>query len=329
MRVLITGGAGFIGSHLADKLIQQGHDVSVVDDLSTGRIENLAWAREQGRLRFVEGSTNDRALVDDLMRDADACCHLASAVGVKLVLDQPHESLVRTVRGTDNVFSAATRHGARILYSSSSEVYGRSSSEAVRETDPRVLGPPQTTRWSYGVAKAFGEDLALGLQRELGLETIVVRLFNTSGPRQSGAYGMVLPRFVRQAVAGRDLTVFGHGTQSRCFTHVADTVDAIIRLLAHEGAVGSLFNVGSDHEVSILELARKVIERSGSSSGIAFVPFDRAYSEGFEELGKRKPDTTAVSALTGWRPQFTLDDVIDGVIGHERAMAEADAASAT
>jgi nucleoside-diphosphate-sugar epimerase len=320
MRFLVTGGAGFIGSHLVDKLVKQGHDLVVLDDLSTGRSENLKWADDHGHLAFVKGSTSDDALVDDLMRDVDVCCHLASAVGVQLILDRAVESLLGNVRGTDTVFSAAARHGTRILYTSTSEIYGKSSEDPLHEGADRLLGSPQKARWSYALSKGFGESLAFGLHRERGVEAIVARLFNTTGPRQTGAYGMVVPRFVRQALSGRDLTVFGKGMQSRCFAHVADTVEALNQLLNHDGASGGVFNVGSDQEAPIVEVARKVIERSGSTSGIAFVPFNEAYGDGFEELGRRKPDTTAIRELTGWEPRFTLDDVVDAVIEHERSL---------
>ena len=318
-RFLLTGGAGFIGSHIADALVARGDRVVVLDNLSTGRLGNIEHLMPTGSLEFVEGSTTDGDLVDSLVAGADVVLHLASAVGVQLIVSNPLDSLLSNVRGTDNVLSACSRHGKRVLYTSTSEVYGKNSTGALSEDSDRILGSPYMSRWSYAIAKGFGESLAHGLHRQEGAETITVRLFNTVGPRQTGMYGMVVPRFVRQAIEGDDLTVFGNGTQSRCFAHVHDSVAAILALVDTEGAIGKVFNIGTTDEIAIIELARRVIERAGSSSKIQLVPYEEAYDDGFEELGRRKPDTAAIQELIGWEPTRTVDDAIDDVILYERS----------
>ena len=314
MKVLITGGAGFIGSHLTDALIARGDEVLVLDDLSTGRRENLSRSLDSGRAELVEGSVLDEQLVLDCLTSVDVCCHLASAVGVKLIVDRPVDTLLRNIRGNDMVISTAAAVNRRLLFTSTSEVYGKNNGSALNEDSDRILGSPFKSRWSYSTAKAFGEALAHGYHEELGSENIVVRLFNTVGPRQTGRYGMVVPSFVRQALAGEDVTVYGDGQQSRCFAHVSDTVRALLLLLESDRAVGQVFNIGSGNEISILDLAKRVIERTESSSRIRLVPYDEAYEEGFEELGRRVPDTHALRDLTGWEPRLTIDDAIDGVI---------------
>jgi UDP-glucose 4-epimerase len=319
VRYLITGGAGFIGSHLTDALVARGDEVLVLDDLSTGRAENLAAALASGRAEFVEGSVCDEELVDECMEWADACYHLASAVGVKLIVDRSVDSLTTSVRGAQVVVEAAYRLGRRLLFASTSEIYGKNSIGGLTESSDRVLGPPSIARWSYSTAKAFGEAMALGYHREREADNVVSRLFNTVGPRQSGAYGMVLPRFVSQAVAGEDLTVYGDGSQSRCFAHVYDTTRALVMLMDEEGARGKAFNVGRSSEITILELAELVIERTGSTSGIQMVPYEDAYGDGFEELGRRRPDTTALEQMTGWRSTRGVEDAIDDVAAFERA----------
>jgi UDP-glucose 4-epimerase len=318
MRYLITGGAGFIGSHLVDLLTGRGDSVLVVDDLSTGSLDNLDGARRSNLVEFVEGSVLDQDLVDDCVRSVDACVHLASAVGVQLIVSRPLDTLLRNIRGNDVVISAAARHRRPLLFSSTSEIYGKRSDGALTEDADRIVGPPTKLRWSYATAKAFGEALAYSYAKEEQARMTVARLFNTVGPRQTGAYGMVLPRFVRQALGGTDLTVYGNGTQSRCFAHVRDVVQAIALLLDDERAAGRVFNIGASADVAIVELARRVIERTSSDSKIKLVPYEEAYDEGFEELGRRKPDTTAIRELTGWAPSRTVDDAIDDVIAHER-----------
>jgi len=323
MRFLITGGAGFIGSHLCDALVGRGDEVLILDDLSTGLRENVAPLLQTGRAELVEGSVLDENLVRQLLSESDVCVHLAAVVGVHLVVEQPVETLLRNVRGADTLLSVTATLGKRVLFASTSEVYGKTAGAAIAEDADRVVGPTSTARWNYATSKAFGEALALGYHRERGAENIVVRFFNTVGPRQTGKYGMVLPRFVRQAVSGTDVTVYGDGTQSRCFAHVFDSVEAMLRLLDTDAAVGRAVNIGRDSAISILDLARHVIARAGSDSVIRFVPYAEAYDEGFEELGRRKPDTALLQELTGWRPTRTIDEMIDDVIAHERSRVPA------
>jgi UDP-glucose 4-epimerase len=318
---LVTGGAGFIGSHLCDALSAQGAEVVILDDLSTGRLANIEHLIRSGRAEFVEGDICDEGLVTELLTEADTCLHLASTVGVSLVVSQPVSTLLRNTRGSDVVISAAAALHKPLLFSSTSEIYGKNDGAALCESSDRCLGATWKSRWNYANSKSFGEALALGYHRELGAENIVVRLFNTVGPRQVGTYGMVLPRFAQQALVGDDLTVYGDGSQTRCFAHVYDTVDAIVRLLASDAATGRVFNIGSDAEISILELAKRVVARAGSRSRIRLVPYEHAYDEGFEELGRRKPDTSALRELTGWAPSYTVDDAIDDAIAHAAASA--------
>lgn len=322
MRYLITGGAGFIGSHLADALVARGDEVLILDDLSTGSLENIVDAMASGRAEFVEGSVCDKELVDACMERVGACFHLASAVGVKLIVERSVDSLSRSVRGAQVVTEGAHRFGRRLLFASTSEIYGKNGDTPLAEDSDRLLGPPSIARWSYSTGKAFGEAIALGYHREREADTVVARLFNAVGPRQTGAYGMVLPRFVAQAIAGEDLTVYGDGSQSRCFSHVSDTTRALVMLMDEEGARGAAFNVGRSSEITILDLARMVIERTESASGIRMVPYDEAYGEGFEELGRRRPDTSALEQMTGWRSALGVEDAIDDVAAFERTRIE-------
>jgi UDP-glucose 4-epimerase len=321
MRYLITGGAGFVGSHITDALVARGDEVLILDNLSTGRVANLEHLLETGQVRLVEGSVTDADLVDRLMRRVDRCLHLASAVGVELVVAEPLETLLENVRGIDVVLEAAARRRKRLLFTSTSEVYGKRCGDALSEESDLLIGSPARSRWSYAIAKSFGEAVAHGYAAK-GAEVTVVRLFNAVGPRQSARYGMVLPRFVQQALAGEDLTVHGDGEQTRCFTHVRDSARAMLLLLAHPGALGRTFNIGSSTPVAVNDLAARVIARTESSSGVVHVPFDEAYSPGFEELGLRQPDTSAVRDLTGWVPERGLDDAIDDVIAHLGAQME-------
>jgi UDP-glucose 4-epimerase len=321
VKYLITGGAGFIGSHLTDVLLARGESVLLLDDLSTGRRSNVEHVLEADQVEFVEGSILDEALVGDCVSQVDAVFHLASAVGVQLIVNRPLDTLQRNVRGTDVVITAAASRRKRLLYTSTSEIYGKNSIGALHEESDRLLGPPTKSRWAYATAKVFGESLAYANVRELGAEIIVARLFNTVGPRQTGRYGMVLPRFVRQALAGEDLTVYGTGTQSRCFAHVYDSVHALSLLMDTDEAIGEPFNIGTDVEVSIIELAGKVIERVGSDSRIMLVPYEDAYEDGFEELGRRQPDTSKLERMTGWGASRTIDEAIDDTIAFEQSAA--------
>jgi nucleoside-diphosphate-sugar epimerase len=316
--ILITGGAGFIGSHLTDALIAQGDRVVLLDDFSTGRHENIEHLTHLPVVEVVEGSALDRELVHRLMREADACLHLASAVGVQLIVNSPLSCLTGNVRGTDIVFEAAVEHAKRLLFTSTSEVYGKNSIGPLSEDADHHLGSAFKSRWAYAIAKGYGEALAHAYFRDRGADIVVARLFNTVGPRQTAAYGMVLPRFVRQALAGEDLTVYGNGTQTRCFTHVADTVQALVDLLDSDAA-GSVFNIGTQTETPVIELARRVIERTGSSSRVELIAYEDAFGEGFEELGRRRPDTAAIHKLTGWEPKRSIDDAIGDVILHEQS----------
>jgi UDP-glucose 4-epimerase len=323
-RYLITGGAGFIGSHLTEALIDRDDSARVVilDDLSTGSFGNIEHMVDGDRVSFVRGSVTDAAAVDTLMRDADQCIHLASAVGVQMIVNEPLDTLMRSVRGSNVVMHAATRNQVRVLFSSTSEVYGKQSHRMLSEDDDLVFGSPSKGRWTYAIAKSFGEALIHGYHRQRGVDATIVRLFNCVGPRQTGTYGMVLPRFVRQALANEDLTVYGDGKQTRCFTHVRDTVAALIALSDNDSASGRTFNIGNSNLISIHELARRVIVRSGSDSGVTLVPYEEAYASGFEELGTRVPDTSALEELTGWCAELTINDAVDDVIAYERAQLE-------
>ena len=317
MRHLVTGGGGFIGSHLADALIARGDEVLVLDDFSTGRPENLEHLTEAPGFELLKGSILDGGLVNDCVESADWVFHLASAVGVQLIVRDPLQSLLTNMRGNDEVMSAAAKHRKRLLFTSTSEVYGKNGAGALGEDSDRVLGSPSKSRWGYATSKALGEALAHAYYTERGAAMVVVRLFNTVGRRQTGAYGMVLPRFVGQALRGHDLTVYGNGTQTRCFVHVADTVRALVQLLDEEAAPGNVYNIGSPEPVAIIDLARRVLEQTESQSRVTLVPYEEAYEPGFEELGHRIPDTTALSELTGWAPTRALDETIADVVAYE------------
>lgn len=318
MRALITGGAGFIGSHLAESLLAQGSEVTLLDNLSTGRHENIAHLLDRPDVEFVLGSILNADLVDDAMRRADIVYHLAAAVGVKLIVEKPLESLRTNIAGAELVAEKAHKYSTRLIVTSTSEIYGKNTSDSLHEDDDRILGSPLKTRWSYSTAKAIEEVLAYTYFRAKGLETVIVRLFNTVGPRQTPSYGMVIPRFVSQAMKGEPLTVYGDGAQTRCFCHVSDVVRAIIGLSQEPRAFGQVFNVGSTEEVSIDELAHRVIERSGSASKVRFVPYEEAYEEGFEDMARRVPNTGRINNLLGWEPTYDLDGIIDEVVAESR-----------
>ena len=312
-RYCVTGGAGFIGSHLVDALVAQGHGVVVLDDLSTGRHDNLRQHAGSVQVEFVLGSILNEALVDDVVRRCDVVLHLAAAVGVNLIVERPLESLATNIKGSEIVLEKCHKYGRKVLVTSTSEIYGKNTSDALNEEDDRILGSPLKTRWSYSEAKAIEEVLAHAYWREKGLPTVIVRLFNTVGPRQVGHYGMVVPRLVDQALRGAPMTVFGTGDQTRCFCHVHDATTAILGLVSSTEAEGRVFNVGSRNEISIRALAERIRELTGSSSEIVTVPYDQAYETGFEDMQRRRPDTTRVSSLLGWAPERSLDDIIADV----------------
>jgi UDP-glucose 4-epimerase len=319
LRYLVTGGAGFIGSHLADALLLRGDSVVALDDCSTGSLRNIRHLDRHPHFTFEQGSILDEGLTSMLAGRVDAVVHLAAAVGVELIVDRPLSSLTTNIRGTENVLAAASRAGCKVLVTSTSEIYGKNGSGPIAEDADRILGSPLKTRWSYSTAKAIDEILAYSYWRDRGTPSIIVRLFNCVGPRQTGSYGMVLPRFVRQALADEDLTVYGDGEQRRSFCHVLDTVEALVSVLDAPDAIGEVFNVGADNEVTINDLARHVIEMTGSSSRVVHIPYDEAYEEGFEDMQRRVPDISRLHSLTGWNPTRGLKDIIADVIDHETA----------
>ncbi|HET6875841.1 MAG TPA: NAD-dependent epimerase/dehydratase family protein [Acidimicrobiales bacterium] len=319
MKALITGGAGFIGSHLADYLLARGDEVIALDNLSTGRYENIEHLLGRRNFEFELGSILNADLVDDVVARSDAVFHLAAAVGVDLIVKHPLESLATNIRGSEIVFEKVHKHGTRILVTSTSEIYGKNSSDRLGEDDDRILGSPLKSRWSYSEAKAIDEILAYTYWKEKGLRSVIVRLFNTVGPRQTGHYGMVIPRFVNQAVRGEPVTVFGDGAQTRCFCDVEEVVDALVRLLEEPRAYGQVFNIGGSEEISIRALAERVIEVAGSDSRVRFVSYEEAYEEGFEDMPRRVPDTTRARELVGFVAKTPLDDIIRRVIADVRA----------
>lgn len=321
MLALITGGAGFIGSHLTDRLLAQGWGVRVLDDLSTGRLDNLAEAMagpHSAALEFTEGSVTDADLVHRLCDGVDVVFHLAAAVGVFTIQQETLRSLRTNLHGTENALDAALATGARMVLASTSEVYGKNTSPGLHETADRVLGSPLLSRWSYAEAKAIDEAFAQQYHLSLGLETVIVRLFNTTGPRQAGRYGMVLPRLATQALAGEPLTVFGDGEQTRCFTHVDDVVRALETLAHTPEAIGHVYNIGNPQPVSINELARLIVDRVGSRSDIVHVDYETAYGPGFEDMQCRVPDISELAALIGYAPRHDLSDAIDSVVASLR-----------
>jgi UDP-glucose 4-epimerase len=319
MRCFVTGAAGFIGSHLTEELLAAGHEVTGLDDLSTGRRDNLRAVAGHPRLRFVEGSILDEALVRELTSGADWVFHLAAAVGAFVIMDRTLSSLRTNIRGTEHVVEAAHAAGARLLVASTSEIYGKNTKIGLREDDDRVIGSPLKSRWSYSEAKAIDESLVESYVRELGLRAVIVRFFNTVGPRQTGRYGMVIPRFVRQATAGQPLTVFGSGQQVRCFCHVADVVPVLPRLIAAEAACGRAVNLGSSEQVTIENLARRVIAATGSASGLQRTSYLDAYGPGYEDMQRRVPDCTLAADLIGFAATRSLDDIIRAVVADQAA----------
>jgi UDP-glucose 4-epimerase len=317
VKYLVTGGAGFIGSHLVEKLLQQGDEALVLDDLSTGCYENLAGVDDGDRLRLIVDSVNNPAIVDECVKQVQAVFHLASAVGVRLIIERPVRTIESIVGGTEVVLRACARYRRPVLITSSSEVYGKGVKAPFSEDDDRLMGPTTKRRWSYACSKALDEFLALAHWYESKLPVVITRLFNTVGPRQTGQYGMVAPRFVRQGLRGEPITVYGDGRQTRCFAHVQDVVEALVRLFREPAARGQVFNVGSDEEVTILRLAERVRDLTGNRSEIVFIPYSEAYAEGFDDMMRRVPDLTRIRRLIGYEPRFRLDDILKDVIRHE------------
>nr|MBU1327694.1 GDP-mannose 4,6-dehydratase [Candidatus Omnitrophota bacterium] len=314
MKVLITGGAGFIGSHLSDELIADGNEVVILDDLSTGRFENIAHLDGNKSFQFIEGTILNEMLVDKLVERCDVVYHLAAAVGVDLVVKKPLESLVTNIKGSEIVLDMVHRYHKKILITSTSEIYGKNTNGPLKEDDDRILGSPLKVRWGYSTAKAVDEMLAYIYWKEKKVPTVIVRLFNTVGPRQTGAYGMVVPRFINQALKNEDITVYGTGKQSRCFLHVKDVINTLIKLMNDKDAVGQVFNIGSQEEITIENLAKKIIEISKSKSRLVYISYEKAYEEGFEDMQRRVPDTTKVKNLVGFKPTIYLEGIIKSVI---------------
>jgi UDP-glucose 4-epimerase len=317
MRFLVTGGAGFIGSHLCDHLLDQGHEVHALDDLSTGSVENIAHLDAREGFRCTVASVAEADVLDALVAEADVVVHLAAAVGVRLVVESPVRAIETNVHCTEIVLAGADRHGKPVLIASTSEVYGKSAALPFREDGDLQMGATDKSRWAYACSKAIDEFLAMAYWRERGLPVIVVRLFNTVGPRQTGSYGMVVPTLVAQALAGQPLSVYGDGLQTRCFCHVADVVRALLGLVADERAYGNVFNVGATSEISILDLARRIIAITGSPSEVCLTAYADAYGDGFEDMYRRVPDTSKVAELIAWSPARSLDDVIADVAEHQ------------
>ena len=318
MRYLITGGAGFIGSHLAERLLAMGETVSVIDDLSTGSMDNIAHLRGTPRFQHVIASITEKSLLAEMVDEADVVVHLAAAVGVRLIVESPVRTIETNVRGTELVLDLANKKKKRVLIASTSEVYGKSNRVPFSEEDDLLLGAPTKGRWSYACSKAIDEFLAIAYWREKKLPVTIVRLFNTVGPRQTGRYGMVIPSLVKQALMGQPLTVFGDGEQSRCFGHVRDVVEALIALVQASEAVGEIFNVGSDHEITINAFAALVCEMTESRAPVVHVSYDEAYADGFEDMRRRVPDLTKVRRFIGYAPRYDVRDILRDVIEHMR-----------
>lgn len=318
MRYLLTGGAGFVGSHLSELLLSQGHSVVVIDDLSTGSMENISHLKGAKGFSYHVDTVANRSLLGELVDSSDAVFHLAAAVGVKLIVESPVRTIETNVKLTEMVLEAANKKKRPVFIASTSEVYGKSTSIPFREDGDLVMGATSKGRWSYACSKALDEFLGIAYWKEKKLPVVVARLFNTVGPRQTGRYGMVLPTFVKQALSGRPITVYGDGTQRRCFTHVKDSVRAQAALLQKEVAYGGVFNIGSQQEISIGDLAKKVKDYTKSASSIKYIPYDEAYDDGFEDMPRRVPDLSRVKAMVGYSPKYSLDDIIRDVVAFER-----------
>jgi UDP-glucose 4-epimerase len=316
-KYLITGGAGFIGSHLAESLLKQGDSVTIIDNLSTGRFENIQHLVGNQNFRFAIDTITNEVVMDRLASNCDVIFHLAAAVGVQLIVEHPVHTIETNVMGTEAVLKAALRYKAKVLLASTSEVYGKGNGIPFSEEDDVLLGPTSRSRWAYAASKMVDEFLGLAYQREYGLEVVIMRFFNTVGPRQTGRYGMVIPRFIRQAIRNEPITVYGNGTQSRCFCDARDVVIALIGLLDHHNASGQVYNIGSTEEVTIKELAERVLKITKSNSDITYVPYDQAYAPGFEDMHRRVPDLNRIKSLLDWAPQRILDDILESVTRYE------------
>jgi UDP-glucose 4-epimerase len=319
MKLLITGGAGFIGSHLAERLIEMGHFVIALDDLSTGTSSNIAQLEKNPNFEFIKGSMLDEKLVETLMSKVDGCIHLGAALGVQRILEKPYQSLVANIHGSEIAIKAAAEQGKRFFLASTSELYGKNPNQPLTEESDRVLGSPQLIRWAYSEAKALDESLAQMFMASHGLKFVTGRFFNTVGPRQSGAYGMVLPRFVASAMKNEPLLVYGDGSQSRVFCHVSDAINGVLKIFFDDKALGHAFNIGGEEEISIKELAMRVISVTNSSSSIEYLPYSKAYPEGFEETMRRVPDTAKLRNMSGWKPEYSLDGIISDIEKYLRA----------
>lgn len=318
MRSLITGGAGFIGSHLAEELLRRGEEVSVIDDLSTGSIQNIEHLKGQSGFSYVIETIQNRFLMAELVDRVDVIYHLAAAVGVRLIVESPVRTIETNIKGTELVLELAAKKGKKVVIASTSEVYGKANRLPFSEGSDLLFGPTSKSRWSYACSKAIDEFLGLAYCKEKRVPVVIARLFNTVGPRQTGRYGMVVPNFVKQALAGEPITVFGDGKQSRCFAWVGDAVGALITLAHHPQAVGEVFNVGSNREISIADLAYLIKEMTRSLSPVVFVPYDQAYEEGFEDMRRRVPDLAKIRALIGYEPKMDLDRILVEIIEHYR-----------
>jgi UDP-glucose 4-epimerase len=316
--ILITGGAGFIGSHLCERLVHCGHAVIAIDDLSTGRLENIQHLKPLPNFHFVRETITNSLVLDRLTSEADIVIHLAAAVGVQLIVNDPVRTISTNIMGTESVLTTANRYGCKVLIASTSEVYGKGVRVPFQEDDDSLMGPTTNSRWAYATSKAVDEFMGLAYFHQFDLPVVIMRFFNTVGPRQTGRYGMVVPRFVQQALKNEPLTVYGDGHQSRCFADVADIVGAITKLIDEPAAVGEVFNIGSTQEINILELANKVIDLTGSTSEIHFIPYAKAYAPGFEDMRRRVPSIDKVKKLIGFSPEYSLDDTLSRVIAYER-----------
>jgi len=310
MRILVTGGAGFIGSHLCERLLTYGHQVTILDSVTTGQLSNLNRVIDSPQLKVIEGSILNSSVLNPLIKDADYVFHLAAAVGVFNIVTNPLSSLLTNIRGTENVLEAAYGSNTPVFLTSSSEVYGKNVSDSLKESDDRILGSPLTLRWSYSEAKAIDESLAYAYYIENQLETRIVRFFNTVGPRQLGMYGMVVPRFVKAALAHEPITIFGDGKQTRCFAHVYDVIDAVLAVAFTSNTVGRVINIGNNVEISMNGLAQKIIDETGSKSKIVYVPYEEAYGDGFEDMERRVPNIDLIDELVGWKPKRDLSTII-------------------